>query len=115
MEDNNINSVLQELKEIISNLSEKQNSQYTDLMHSLRKIEERLSEETIDNRTEDDLYDEAKNLVIEMQKASTSFLQRILGIGYSRAAKLMDRLEADGIIGKSQGSTPREVLVKSSE
>lgn len=58
---------------------------------------------------EDDLYDEAKAIVIESGKASTSYLQRRLGIGYSRAARIIDMLEERGIVGPSQGSKPREV------
>jgi DNA segregation ATPase FtsK/SpoIIIE-like protein len=59
---------------------------------------------------EDELYQKAKELVIEARKASTSFLQRKLGIGYSRAAHLLDRLEDEGVIGPGEGSRPREVL-----
>lgn len=58
---------------------------------------------------------EAKQVVIETGKASTSFLQRKLGVGYSRAAKLIDLLEERGIIGPQNGSKPREVLLSSGE
>ncbi len=60
---------------------------------------------------EDDLYEDAKMAVIEAKKASTSYLQRKLRIGYSRAARLMDILENRGIIGPADGAKPREVLV----
>lgn len=59
---------------------------------------------------EDDMYEEAKQVVIESGKASTSYLQRKLGIGYSRAAKLIDILEERGVVGPGNGSKPREVL-----
>jgi DNA segregation ATPase FtsK/SpoIIIE, S-DNA-T family len=58
---------------------------------------------------EDDMYEQAKETVIETGKASTSFLQRKLGIGYSRAARLMDILEKKGVIGPANGAKPREV------
>jgi DNA segregation ATPase FtsK/SpoIIIE, S-DNA-T family len=58
---------------------------------------------------EDELLPQAKEIVIESGKASTSWLQRKLGIGYSRAAKLIDLLEARGIVGPANGSKPREV------
>ncbi len=58
----------------------------------------------------DDLLPEAIKLVIESGRASTSFLQRRLGIGYPRAARLMDLLEEEGVIGPAEGSKPREVL-----
>jgi S-DNA-T family DNA segregation ATPase FtsK/SpoIIIE len=60
---------------------------------------------------EDELLEEAKEMVINMGKASTSMLQRRLRIGYGRAASILDNLEDNGIIGPSNGSKPREVLV----
>lgn len=59
---------------------------------------------------EDELYSAAKQTVIEAGKASTSYLQRKLGIGYARAARLMDLLEERGVIGPADGAKPREVL-----
>ena len=59
---------------------------------------------------DDDLLEDAKAAVIEAGKASTSYLQRKLRIGYSRAARLMDLLEEKGVIGPQDGSRPREVL-----
>ncbi|MDD3735119.1 MAG: DNA translocase FtsK [Candidatus Pacebacteria bacterium] len=64
---------------------------------------------------DDELYGEAKRLVIETKKASASFLQRKLGIGYARAARLLDMLEEEGIIGPSQGAKPREVYWQDTE
>jgi len=63
-----------------------------------------------DGDLEDDLYTDAKTAVIEAGKASTSYLQRRLRVGYSRAARLMDMLEERGVIGPQDGSSPREVL-----
>lgn len=72
---------------------------------------------TLDNDTseDDDLYEEARQIVIETQKASTSFLQRKLGIGYARAARLIDILEERGVVGPGNGAKPREVLEKTAE
>ena len=58
----------------------------------------------------DELYPEAKKAVLEAGKASTSYLQRKLGIGYSRAAKLIDTLYERGVIGPADGAKPREVI-----
>lgn len=58
----------------------------------------------------DELYDEAVRIVVEMGKASTSTLQRRLRLGYGRAARLIDMMERDGIVGPADGSKPREVL-----
>jgi len=59
----------------------------------------------------DELYEEARRIVLEMGKASTSALQRRLRIGYGRAASLLDAMERDGIIGPPDGTKPREVLI----
>ena len=61
----------------------------------------------------DETFETAVKLVIEARKASTSYLQRRLGIGYSRAAKLIDEMEDRGIVGPTNGSKPREVLISS--
>ncbi len=64
---------------------------------------------------DDELYEKAKAEVISSGQASTSYLQRKLGVGYSRAAKLIDVMEEQGVIGPKNGSKGREVLVKSAE
>lgn len=62
---------------------------------------------------DDDMYHDAVRVVIENRKASTSLLQRRLRIGYGRAARLIEQMEEQGIIGQADGSRPREVLVSS--
>lgn len=62
---------------------------------------------------EDDFYEQARDTVVSSQKASTSYLQRRLKIGYSRAARLIDILEDRGVVGPQDGAKPRAVLVKS--
>jgi DNA segregation ATPase FtsK/SpoIIIE, S-DNA-T family len=77
-----------------------------------------IFEATLDDKEtgeEDDLYEEAKQTVMEAGKASTSYLQRKLGVGYARAARLIDMLEERGVIGPGSGAKPREVLGTSSE
>ena len=61
----------------------------------------------------DELYPEAYKVVVETQKASASFLQRRLRVGYARAARLLDLLEEKGVIGPGDGAKPRDVLVGS--
>ncbi|HWB38823.1 MAG TPA: DNA translocase FtsK 4TM domain-containing protein [Candidatus Saccharimonadales bacterium] len=62
---------------------------------------------------DDDMFRDAVHVVIENRKASTSLLQRRLRIGYGRAARLIEQMEEQGIIGQADGSRPREVLVHS--
>ncbi|OGM97555.1 MAG: hypothetical protein A2735_01500 [Candidatus Yanofskybacteria bacterium RIFCSPHIGHO2_01_FULL_41_21] len=66
-----------------------------------------------DNDTEDDMYPDAKLVVMEAGKASASLLQRRLRVGYARAARLLDILEDRGVIGPGDGAKPREVYLKS--
>ncbi|MCF0172499.1 MAG: DNA translocase FtsK, partial [Bacteroidales bacterium] len=60
----------------------------------------------------DGMFDEAAKMVVQTQQGSTSLIQRKLGLGYNRAGRIMDQLEAAGIVGPSVGSKAREVLVK---
>ncbi len=60
---------------------------------------------------EDELFQEAQEIIVKAGKASTSMLQRRLSIGYGRAAKILDMLEEAGVIGPSNGSKPREVMI----
>jgi S-DNA-T family DNA segregation ATPase FtsK/SpoIIIE len=64
---------------------------------------------------EDPLYEQAKKIVIEARKASASFLQRRLRIGYSRAARLIDILEERGVVGAGDGAKPRDILASADD
>ncbi|MBI4126239.1 MAG: DUF87 domain-containing protein, partial [Deltaproteobacteria bacterium] len=59
---------------------------------------------------DDELYDQAVHIVTETRQASISMVQRRLRIGYNRAARLIERMEAEGVVGRAEGSKPREVL-----
>jgi S-DNA-T family DNA segregation ATPase FtsK/SpoIIIE len=61
----------------------------------------------------DDMYNDALRVVIESRKASTSLLQRRLRIGYARAARIIEEMEEQGVIGAADGSRPRDVLISS--
>lgn len=63
-----------------------------------------------DDDSDDELYEQARDIVVTSGKASTSYLQRRLKIGYSRAARLIDLLEQRGVVGPQDGSKPRVVL-----
>ena len=73
-----------------------------------------VSESDLDTGGGDDggdpLFEEAKALVIETQKASASMIQRRLSVGFNRATRLMEELEAASVIGPAEGTKPRKVL-----
>jgi S-DNA-T family DNA segregation ATPase FtsK/SpoIIIE len=84
------------------------------LSEELKSSQENLSKESAGFFDEQDpLYEEAKKLVFEAKKASASFLQRRLRIGYARAARLIDMMEEEGVVGPAEGAKPREVYGQS--
>ena len=81
------------------------------------KLPEYVDEKEFENKTfdatdRDTLFDDAAKIIVQTQSGSTSLLQRRMKLGYNRAGRLMDQLEAAGIVGPSQGSKVRDVLVK---
>lgn len=75
-------------------------------------LDSRFDFEEIAGDTDDELYEEAKKVVIQSRKASASLLQRRLRVGYARAARLLDMLEGDGVVGPGDGAKPRDVYVQ---
>ncbi|NQS99997.1 MAG: DNA translocase FtsK [Candidatus Omnitrophica bacterium] len=63
----------------------------------------------------DELFDEAIKVIMQTKQASVSMLQRRLGLGYTRAARLIDMMEEEGIVGPYRGSKPREILIESED
>jgi DNA segregation ATPase FtsK/SpoIIIE, S-DNA-T family len=98
----------EEVEEVVNYVIGQQKAQYQEEM-----IPEDIPENT--SEVEDDLYGDAVDLVVEMQTASVSMLQRRFRIGYSRAARLIDEMELRGVVGPYEGSKPRTVLVAKSE
>ena len=60
--------------------------------------------------SQDELYNEAVQIILRSKQASTSFLQRRLKVGYSRAARLLDDMELRGIVGPADGNKPRKIM-----
>lgn len=85
------------------------NNIYTEVVMHLKSTDDLLK--TNFDEYDDQLLDVAKEAVLEAGKASASFLQRRLGVGYARAAYLLDKLEEQGVIGPGEGAKPREILV----
>ena len=70
------------------------------------------TKEDVDLSQRDKMFEDSAKLVVQFQQGSASFLQRKLKLGYNRAGRIVDQLEAAGIIGPFEGSKAREVLIK---
>jgi DNA segregation ATPase FtsK/SpoIIIE, S-DNA-T family len=97
----------QEIARLTSYLRKAGKPTYDDSVGSTEKS----NAEGTEAQERDELYDEAARFVVQSGQASTSMLQRRFRIGFSRAGRLIDMLERDGIIGPADGSKPREILV----
>jgi S-DNA-T family DNA segregation ATPase FtsK/SpoIIIE len=94
----------EEVEDVVNYVISQQKAQYQEEM-----IPD--DNQTAHAEVEDELYDEAVQMVIEMQTASVSMLQRRFRIGYTRAARLIDEMELRGVVGPYEGSKPRAVLI----
>lgn len=98
-----------EVEKIVSWVKEQQEAVYNeDMIPSKNDSEGQVESE---DEPEDEFYDRAVALVRKQQSASVSMLQRRFRIGYNRAARIVDEMEAKGIVGPSEGSKPRQVLI----
>ena len=94
----------QDVEKVVEFVISQQKAQYQ---------EDMILDDTLEvtDEVEDELYEDAVQLVIELQTASVSMLQRRFRIGYTRAARLIDAMEARGVVGPYEGSKPRKVLI----
>ncbi|WP_294581591.1 DNA translocase FtsK [uncultured Thomasclavelia sp.] len=103
----------EEVSAIVEYVSKQQEATYDD-----KYINAKLTTSTVTSskeQEEDEEYEMCRSFVISVQKASTSLLQRQFRIGYNKAARIIDQLEADGVIGPQIGSKPREVYIRGYE
>lgn len=98
-----------EVKAVTDFLKREGQTQYDDSIVNYRPA--RTGRGAAGSEIDDVLYGEAKEVVVQAGKASASLLQRRLRVGYARAARLLDLLEAEGIIGQAEGAKPRNVLI----
>ena len=98
-----------EVEDIVNYVISQQKAQYNEDM-----IPDDIPEPKM-NDVSDEIYEEAVALIIDMQTASVSMLQRRFRIGYARAARLIDEMEARGVVGPYEGSKPRTVLIGKDE
>jgi len=102
-----------EVKKLVKYLAEHYESDPpSEIDFSLENLKNATFESSFgdDENADDDLYEDAREEVMRANKASTSYLQRKFGIGYARAARIIDMLEERGVVGPGSGSKPREVL-----
>ena len=100
----------QEVEAVVQFARDQEKAEYNEEL--VPEVEETESSE---DEYVDELYDQAVQIVLEAKQASVSLLQRRMRIGYTRAARLIDSMEAKGVVGPYEGSKPREVLVSADQ
>ena len=100
----------QEIKRAVDHLKAQGKPVYDESI--LRPREEELGDAGAEDELSDELYDQALAVVSEMRQVSISMLQRKMRIGYNRAARMIERMERDGVVGPADGAKPREVLLR---
>lgn len=96
----------QEVETIVQYVSSQGEAEYDESI--VPEVDDSISE---DQEPQDELYEQAVQIILEAKQASVSLLQRRMRVGYTRAARLIDSMEARGVIGPYEGSKPREVLI----
>jgi DNA segregation ATPase FtsK/SpoIIIE, S-DNA-T family len=103
----------EEIHKIVEHLKQQGTPQYDESILAPRDEDGELAEEEEEER--DVLYDQALAIVMDARQASTSMIQRKLKIGYNRAARLIELMERQGVVGPADGAKPREVLISQIE
>jgi len=96
---------IEEIERLVDFWKAQGGPQYSADMHATKNNKDVVMEES-----QDDLYNEAVQIILRSKQASTSFLQRRLKVGYSRAARLLDDMELRGIVGPADGNKPRKIM-----
>lgn len=96
----------QEVETIVQYVSSQGEAEYDESI--VPEVDDTITE---DQEPQDELYEQAVQIILEAKQASVSLLQRRMRVGYTRAARLIDAMEARGVIGPYEGSKPREVLI----
>ncbi len=102
-----------EVKRLVKYLTDEyENADLAEMEIAPNGVENNTLFEDDSEEIDDELYEQARELIIQAQKASSSYLQRRLRIGYARAARLLDMLEERGVVGPGEGAKPRDVFIK---
>lgn len=100
-----------EVEKVINHISDQQGYPIPYLLPEFSTDNEEIGSSGVKYSDLDEFFEEAARLIVENQRGSTSLIQRRLKLGYNRAGRIMDQMEAVGIVGANQGSKPREVLI----
>lgn len=103
----------EEVQAIVDYVKSQQDPNYIQKFEEAKVETDSGSGEAVENDDED--FEKCRDFVMQVQKASTSLLQRHFRIGYNKAARIIDRLEAEGVIGPQSGSKPREVYIRANQ
>jgi DNA segregation ATPase FtsK/SpoIIIE, S-DNA-T family len=105
-----------EIRKVVGFLKDQSRPVYDqDFTRAIDEAHEEKSEDVEDEGLADEMYDQAVQLVAESQQASISWLQRRLRVGYNRAARMIERMEKEGLVSPADGVRPREVRMRRSE
>src|SRR3989338_2599027 len=105
----------EDIKRVVDHLKDEAEPDYVEAVTEKKEIEFASYAGGVDDGDDDPLLPEAKEVILQAKKASASLLQRRLKVGYARAARILDLLEAQGFIGPGDGAKPREILVSGYE
>ncbi|OGY51024.1 MAG: hypothetical protein A3J59_01585 [Candidatus Buchananbacteria bacterium RIFCSPHIGHO2_02_FULL_56_16] len=103
----------EDIKRVVDHLKDKAEPDYVEAVTEKKEIEFASYAGGGDDGDDDPLLPEAKEVILQAKKASASLLQRRLKVGYARAARILDLLEAQGFIGPGDGAKPRDILIQS--
>jgi S-DNA-T family DNA segregation ATPase FtsK/SpoIIIE len=99
----------QEVRRVMKFIKQQGRPQYrADVLQAKREVEAAAAAE----EEYDEMYDQALAMVTETQQASISMVQRRLRVGYNRAARMIEQMERDGVVGPADGAKPREVYAR---
>ena len=102
-----------EIEEVVRFITDQStNNIQTDITNEVKNNNENTFDFDEESKNVDELYEKAVSLVIKQQKVSTSYVQRFLQIGYNRAARIIEKMEEDGIISEQTNAGKRTVLKK---
>ena len=104
-----------EINELVKYLKDQKEAQYDESIINFRPPNTSTSSSGVDGDLDDNMYGDSVQVVTEAGKASATLLQRRLRVGYARAARLLDMLEDNGVVGPAEGSRPRDVLMSPME